>query len=272
MDVAGSDVNTKYETMLVTGGVRFVGKAFPVFSLVEHAAFRVGGGCHRFLLLWRLFVAVIRERLFSVSFPVSVHLIEQFFCIPLCLFGNRLFGLLFQIGACFNMGPIHEDRFRVQIAFLCRGFQHPPEHILHRAVIEPVLEVVAHRGEMRHRFVERISDEPPVCQVHAHLFQSSAERRDSVNMLDQHDLEQHHRVDAWSAVVLAVQVLYKFVDPLEVDGCVDLPQQVILRDHFFQTHKFKLPAIFCVLYQHVFHPKLIVPHFLSLYEKKATSW
>ena len=134
-------------------------------------------------------------------------------------------------------------------------------------MVEPVLEVVAHHGEMRHRFVERISDEPPVCQVHAHLFQSSAERRDSVNMLDQHDLEQHHRVDAGSAVVLAVQVLYKFVDSLEVDGCVDLPQQVILRDHFFQTHKFKLSSIFCVLYQHVFHPTPLY-HISSLNTRK----
>ena len=43
-------------------------------------------------------------------------------------------------------------------------------------------------------------------------------------MLDQHDLEQHHRVNAGPAVVLAIQILHKFVDFLEVDGVVDFPQ------------------------------------------------
>ena len=73
-------------------------------------------------------------------------------------------------------------------------------------------------------------------------------------MLDQHDLEQHHRVNAGPAVVLAIQILHKFVDFLEVDGCVNLAQQVILRDHVLQTYKFQLLSIFCVLYQHFYHP------------------
>ena len=90
-------------------------------------------------------------------------------------------------------------------------------------------------------------------------------------MLDQHDLEQHHRVYTWPTVVLAVQILYKFVDLLEVDCCIDLSQQVILRDNVFQTYKFQLSSIFCILYQHFYHPKLIIPHFLPLYEKRATN-
>ena len=74
-------------------------------------------------------------------------------------------------------------------------------------------------------------------------------------MLDQNNFEQYHRVYAWPAVVLAVQILYKFVDLLEVDCCVDLSQQVILRHHFFQAHKFQLSSVFCFLCQH-----FIVPH------------
>ena len=85
MDIAGSDVNTKYETMLVAGCVRFVGKAFFVFPLVENSAFRVGGGHHRFLRFRRLFVAVIGKGLLTMFFPVFVYLIEQLFRIPLSL-------------------------------------------------------------------------------------------------------------------------------------------------------------------------------------------
>ena len=91
-------------------------------------------------------------------------------------------------------------------------------------------------------------------------------------MLDQHDLEQHHRVYAWSAVVLAVQVLYKFVDSPEIDGCVNLSQQVILRHHIFQAYKFHLSSVFCVLYQHFLSPYTIIPLSLLYYEKKATEW
>ena len=105
MDIAGSDVNTKDKIVLVASRVRFVGKAFFVFPLVEHAAFRVGGGYHCFLLLGRLFVAVIRKRLFPVFFPVFVYLVKQLFRIPFCLFGNCLFGLLFQIGTCLICVP-----------------------------------------------------------------------------------------------------------------------------------------------------------------------
>ena len=195
-------------------------------------------------------------------FPVFIHFFKQLFCVPLCLFGNRFFSLLFQIGTCLNMCSVHKNCFRVQISFLCCGFQHPAEHILHCGVVKPVLEVVAHGGKVRHCFIQRISNEPTVCQIHAHFFQGSAQRRYAVNMLDQHDLEQHHRVNAWSAVVLAVPILYKFVDILEIDRCVDLPQQMILRDHVFQTYKFQLSSIFRVLYQHFYPSQSIIPHSL----------
>ena len=74
------------------------------------------------------------------------------------------------------------------------------------------------------------------------------------DMLDQNNFEQYHRVYAWTAVVLAIQILYKFVDLLVINGCVDLPQQVILRHHVCQTYKFQLSSVFCVLYQHFYHP------------------
>ena len=76
-------------------------------------------------------------------------------------------------------------------------------------------------------------------------------------MLDQHNLEQHHWVYAWPAVVLAVQIFHKFVYLFEIDCCVDLSQQVILWDHVLQIYKFKLSTIFCFFYQHLYHPSLL---------------
>ena len=58
------------ETVLVTGRVGFLGKAFFVLAFVEYTAFRVGGGYHRFLLFrWLLFAVVVRKWLFLCVLP-----------------------------------------------------------------------------------------------------------------------------------------------------------------------------------------------------------
>ena len=41
--MAGGDMDTEDKIVLVAGCVRFISKTFLVFSLVEYAAFRVGG-------------------------------------------------------------------------------------------------------------------------------------------------------------------------------------------------------------------------------------
>ena len=53
----------------------------------------------------RLFVTLIRKRLS----PVFVYLLKQLFRMPFCRFGNCLFGLLFQIGICFDVGSVHKQ-------------------------------------------------------------------------------------------------------------------------------------------------------------------
>ena len=44
MDIPRSHMDTKHKIVFVTGGVRFVGKDFLVFALLENAAVRVCGG------------------------------------------------------------------------------------------------------------------------------------------------------------------------------------------------------------------------------------
>ena len=93
-------------------------------------------------------------------------------------------------------------------------------------------------------------------------------------MLDQHNLEQHHWVYAWPAVVLAVQIFHKFVYLFEIDRCVDLSQQVILWDHVLQIYKFKLSTIFCFFTSIFITPHYYTAFFPSIREspmrKKAT--
>ena len=48
-------------------------------------------------------------------------------------------------------------------------------------------------------------------------------------MLDQHQLEQHDRIAAWPAVVLAVQILDQLIYVRKIHRRVDFPQQMLLR-------------------------------------------
>ena len=62
-------------------------------------------------------------------------------------------------------------------------------------------------------------------------------------MLQQHDLEQYHRIYAGPSISLAVQRLHDFVQPLKIYRCVYLPKQVICWHQTFRVHHFYDPAL-----------------------------
>ena len=83
---------------------------------------------------------------------------------------------------------------------------------------------------MRHLLIEWISDEPPVRNIHIHFFQRPPKRWYSINVLYHYNLKQYNRIYTRSAVVLAVQIIYKFINSIEVYRCIYFPQQMILRN------------------------------------------
>ena len=56
--------------------------------------------------------------------------------------------------------------------------------------------VLSKGGEMRNRLGQIISDEPTVRDVHIDLFDRLSHAADPVQILDEYDLEQHHRIDS----------------------------------------------------------------------------
>ena len=76
-------------------------------------------------------------------------------------------------------------------------------------------------------------------------------------MLNQHDLKQHDRIYTGTAVVLAIQISYKFIHLIKVDCCIDLTQQMVCRNHFLQTYKFNLVSVLYIFRKHVHHPYLL---------------
>lgn len=55
---------------------------------------------------------------------------------------------------------------------------------------------------------------------------------------EQH-LEQHHRINGRPAIVLAVQMLGRFVDEIKPDVPVEQAEQVVFRDQLLQRHYFQ---------------------------------
>lgn len=64
---------------------------------------------------------------------------------------------------------------------------------------------------MRDLLVQRISNKPPIRHIHIDFFQSSAQGTNAVDMLNQHNFEQHNGIDAGTTIVLAVQIADKLI-------------------------------------------------------------
>jgi len=92
-----------------------------------------------------------------------------------------------------------------------------------------MLKIVTHSGEMRQFLIQRISQKPPIRDIHIDFLHRPAQRGDSVQMLNQHNLKQDDWVHAGTTVILAIQIFYKVINMAEIYRAVDLSQQMILR-------------------------------------------
>ena len=86
-------------------------------------------------------------------------------------------------------------------------------------------------------------------------------------MLNQHQLEQHHRIAAGAAIVLAVQILYQIVYVREIHCRVDFSQQMILWHQHIHTQHLDCLPLFLFSLQHLHHLLLLLSPIIS---KKAT--
>ena len=116
-------------------------------------------------------------------------------------------------------------------------FKNFADHLIREALAEGV----AHCCEVRDLLQQPISQKPAVCDVHQYLPVRLPQRRDPEQVLDQHHLDQHHRVDPWTAVVMAVIWRQQRIQPLVVYDPFYLPQQMILQHQRLRIHDHRLP-------------------------------
>ena len=75
-------------------------------------------------------------------------------------------------------------------------------------------------------------------------------------LLEQHQLEQHHRIHAGPSLIFTVQRLHNSINPSEIYRPVHLPQQVLLWHEALRVHQLHYPALHFPSLQHFSHPAL----------------
>ena len=79
-------------------------------------------------------------------------------------------------------------------------------------------------------------------------------------MLDQHHLEQHHRVDAGAPIILTVQGFYHFVEPVKTYRRIYFSQQMVSRHQLVYDYELYQISIHFPTFQHLSSPLSILPY------------
>lgn len=131
-------------------------------------------------------------------------------------------------------------------------FHHLIEDLLiHIAVAKTPPPVLAQRRGVRHLVGQLQPQKPPVGRVALHLAHQLPLAADAEQIPDQQQLEQHHRIQCRSPIVLAVQMPHPFANELQIDGPLDPAQQMIARNQRLYRHHLHLLLLYFSFFQHV---------------------
>ena len=199
-----------------------------------------------------------------MRFSICVDLFHQFFCIVPGSYWDLLLHLLLRVGVGLDVSTVNEDGLGRQIACLGYLIQNPRKYPIHGLFGEPMPEVIAHRGKMRRFLLQGITEKPAIAIVCADFFRCPPQRGKAVQMLDQHHLEQHHRIDAGAPIILTIERLHHFIQLCEVHRCIYLSQQMLLRHQLVYDYELYQISIHFPAFQRLSSPLPALPY---LYRK-----
>ena len=101
-----------------------------------------------------------------------------------------------------------------------------------------MFEIMADCGKMWDRLIDGDAQKPAIGHVHIDLFQSSAKRRQSINVLNKDDLKKDHRINAWSAIIFTVKIFHEIIDPVKINGSIYFTKKMVFWNHGFETDEF----------------------------------
>ena len=147
---------------------------------------------------------------------------------------------------------------RIGIKHRPRGqtFVHRKQHdlvedlLIDRALGKTTPAVLAQRRGIRNLVAQLQPKEPAVGHVHLHLPHQLPLRTHPVEIPQQQQLEQHHRVQCRTTVVFRVKMLHPIADETEIHRPIDLPQQVLRRHQRCDRYPLQLFLLQLRLLQH----------------------
>ncbi|MCF2595558.1 DUF1538 family protein [Pseudoflavonifractor phocaeensis] len=209
-----------------------------------------------------IFLAVAALRI-RRSVPLR-RLLLVFYALVFCIVPGSCWDLflhlLLRVGVGLDVSTVNEDGLGRQIACLGYLIQNPRKYPIHGLFGEPMPEVIAHRGKMRRFLLQGITEKPAIAIVCADFFRCPPQRGKAVQMLDQHHLEQHHRVNAGAPIILTIERLHHFIQLCEVHRCIYLSQQMLLRHQLVYDYELYQISIHFSAFQHLSSPLPILPY------------
>ena len=271
MNITGCYDSPQHEAVPVAGRMRFIRELLLVFAFYEQAAVRVRNAlCHGafflflsagqlllrgiiFGLLWgcRMIVVVIKG-LPAMRFSVCIDLLHQLFRIVSGSCRDLLLHLLLRVGVGLDVGAINKDSPRRQIARFRHFAQDPCKYLVCCFRSKTMPEVIAHCRKMRCFFLQRIAQKPAVSYIQADLLRCPPKRRQSVQMLDQHHLKQHHRINTGPPVILTIERLHHFIQRIEIYGCIYFSKQMLRGYQLVYYYKLHPGPVHFSSFQHLF--------------------
>ena len=205
-------------------------------------------------------IVVIIKGLLAMRFSIRVDLFHQFLRIVLGSRRDLLLHLLLRVSVGLDVCSVDEDSLGRQIACICCFAQYPCKDLVYCFLCKAMPEVIAHRGKMRRFLLQGITEKPAIAIVCADFFRCPPQRGKSVQMLDQHHLEQHHRIDAGAPIILTIERLHHFIQTCEVHRCIYLSQQMLLRYQLVYDYELYQISIHFPAFQHLASPLSILPY------------
>ncbi len=108
--------------------------------------------------------------------------------------------------------------------------------LIDRATDKAPPAVLADSAGIRDLIRQAKAQKPPIGDIYLHFFDQLAFAADAVQVTNEQQLEQHHRINRRADIIDTVKVSNLVVDEIELNERVDLTQQVILRNQRLQGH------------------------------------
>ena len=123
--------------------------------------------------------------------------------------------------------------------------QHLLKYLTGQLIREALAEGIAHRRKVGDIIQQSIPKKPTVSIIHLNFPVSLPQRRYPKQMLNEYHLDQHNRICAGTAIVMAVVRVQPLIQPLIVHSSLYFPQQMLLWHQRLQIYDdWLMPCVF----------------------------